>query len=128
MLLPCYHADFIDMSSSGITNQTVCHKDESSGTCIWDSDRQACTKDPSVIGLVFIAFGLGDSIGAFMLGLLSDGSAKGGTPLRRKLVVTLGVMCYGGALALLLSTATYSAAVFLPTLPLGSVVSVPFIS
>lgn len=101
MLLPCYYADSIDLASSGTANETLCREDESSGTCMWDLERQACTKDPSVVGLVFIAFGLGDSIGAFVLGLLSDGSAKGGTPLRRKLVVTFGVLCYGGALALL---------------------------
>lgn len=101
MLLPCYYADYIDMESSGTANETLCLQDESSGTCIWDLERQACTKDASVVGLVFIAFGLGDCIGAFVLGWLSDGSAKGGTPIRRKMVVTLGALCYGGALALL---------------------------
>ena len=83
MLLPCYYADYIDMESSGTANETLCLQDESSGTCIWDLERQACTKDSSVVGLVFIAFGLGDCIGAFVLGWLSDGSANGGTPIRR---------------------------------------------
>jgi MFS family permease len=101
MLLPCYYADSINSSASGTANETLCAEDEATATCMWDVERQACTKDPSVVGLVFIAFGLGDCIGAFVLGLLSDGSPKGGTPLRRKLVVTLGALCYGGALALL---------------------------
>jgi MFS family permease len=101
MLLPCYYADYNELDSSGTANQTVCAEHESTGTCMWDVERQACTKDPSVVGLVFIAFGFGDCLGAFVLGWLSDGTGRS-TPLRRKLVVTLGVLCYGGALALLM--------------------------
>ena len=114
MLLPCYYADYIDLESSGTANETICSLD--TGTCMWDLERKACTKDPSVVGLVFIAFGLGDCIGAFVLGWLSDGSAKGGTPLRRKVVVTLGMLCYGGALALTM-VFKHSQHEFLPRFP-----------
>ena len=101
MMLPCYYADSVDLSASGATNASLCATAERTAVCMWDLERQACTKDSSVVGLVFIAYGCGSCFAALVLGALSDGSRRGATPLRRKLVVTLGALCYGGGLALL---------------------------
>jgi MFS family permease len=58
--------------------------------CEWDEGRRTCAKDPSVLSLVFVAFGLGDVLGGVVLGRLSDGAS----PLWRKLVVSVGAVAY----------------------------------
>ena len=46
--------------------------------CIWTAAKApatggACAKDASILSLAFISFGVGDALGGFVLGKLSDG-------------------------------------------------------
>ena len=91
-LLPC------DAFSS---NQTSC-LNQSAG-CLWNETAAAatCAKDVNIISLVFIAFGVGDVLGGYLLGALSDCCARSPSAgVCRKLIVTFGTICYSIALGL----------------------------
>ena len=60
-----------------------------------------CSKDVSIISLAFIAFGVGDVVGSYGLGALSDScSGRRRAGVCRKLIVTFGSACYALALGL----------------------------